>query len=108
VIYALLDVDHDRQAGIHSIPARFGEGGALRIAALLHLLAVVLLVLAGVGASVTWPYYVGVGLCAAVLVWEHATVRPGDDARIQAAFGTANGIISLVFLAGVIAEVAVA
>lgn len=108
VIYALLDVGHDRRAGIRSIPVRFGEFGAMRIAALLHLVTVALLVLAGVAASVTWPYYVGVAVCAAVLLWEHATVRPGDDARIQAAFGTANGIISLVFLAGVIAEVAVA
>jgi 4-hydroxybenzoate polyprenyltransferase len=51
---------------------------------------------------------VGVGACAVILLWEHLTVRPGDDARIQAAFGTANGVMSLVFLAGVIAEVAVA
>ena len=56
----------------------------------------------------SWPYYVGVGACAVILLWEHLTVRPGDDARIQAAFGTANGVMSLVFLAGVIAEVAVA
>lgn len=108
VIYALLDVEHDRQAGIRSIPARFGEPGALRIAAGLHVLAVILLVLAGIAASVTWPYYVGVAACALILLWEHATVRPGDDARIQAAFGTANGVMSLVFLAGVIGEVAVA
>lgn len=108
VIYALLDVEHDRQARIRSIPARFGEAGALRIAAGLHLLAVALLVLAGIAASVTWPYYVGVAACALILLWEHATVRPGDEARIQAAFGTANGVMSLVFLAGVIGEVAVA
>lgn len=108
VIYALLDVDHDRRAGIRSIPVHFGEFGALRMAAVLHLATVLLLVLAGAAASVTWPYYVGVAVCAVVLLWEHATVRPGDDARIQAAFGTANGVISLVFLAGVIAEVAVA
>ena len=108
VIYALLDVDHDRQAGVRSIPARFGEARALRIAAGLHVLAIVLLVLAGAAAGVTWPYYVGVGACALILLWEHATVRPGDEARIQAAFGTANGVMSLVFLAGVIGEVAVA
>lgn len=108
VIYALLDVAHDRRAGISSVPARFGESGALRIAAGLHVLSVLLLVLAGIAASVTWPYYVGVAACAVVLLWEHATVRPGDEARIQAAFGAANGVMSLVFLAGVIGEVAVA
>jgi 4-hydroxybenzoate polyprenyltransferase len=68
----------------------------------------VLLALAGMAASVTWPYYVGVAACGVVLAWEHLTVRPGDDARIQAAFGTANGVMSLVFLAGVIAEVGLA
>jgi 4-hydroxybenzoate polyprenyltransferase len=108
VIYALLDVDHDRAQGIRSVPARFGEGASLRVVRVLHAVTVVLLVLAGVGAGVTWPYYVGVGACALILLWEHMTVRPGDDARIQAAFGTANGVMSLVFLAGVIAEVGLA
>jgi len=108
VIYALLDVRHDRDAGIRSVPARFGEQRALQIAAGLHGVTIVLLALAGVAASVTWPYYVGVAACGVVLAWEHLTVRPGDDARIQAAFGTANGVMSLVFLAGVIAEVGLA
>jgi 4-hydroxybenzoate polyprenyltransferase len=108
IIYALLDVDHDRVAGIHSVPSRFGERGSLRAALALHVATIVLLVYAGMSAGVTWPYYVGVGACALILMWEHATVRPGDTARIQAAFGTANGVLSLVFLAGVIAEVAVA
>ncbi len=108
VIYALLDVDHDRQAGIRSIPARFGEARAVRAAAALHVLALVLLAAAGIAASVSWPYYVGVAACGVILLWEHMTVRPGDEARIQAAFGTANGVMSLVFLAGVIGEVAVA
>lgn len=108
IIYALLDVDHDRSAGIHSVPVRFGERTSLRIALALHASTIVLLSLAGLGAGVAWPYYVGVGICALILMWEHGTVRPGDDARIQAAFGTANGVMSLVFLAGVIAEVGVA
>jgi 4-hydroxybenzoate polyprenyltransferase len=56
VIYALLDVESDRVEGINSVPVRFGEARALRIAAACHVLTVVLLVLAGVAASVTWPY----------------------------------------------------
>lgn len=108
IIYALLDVDHDRTAGIHSVPARFGERPALRMAAALHVATVALLVMAGLAAAVTWPYYAGVAACAVILAWEHATARPGDEARIQKAFGTANGVLSLVFLAGVIAEVGVA
>jgi 4-hydroxybenzoate polyprenyltransferase len=108
IIYALLDIDHDRAAGIRSVPSRFGERRSLGIALGMHVGTIVLLVYAGMSAAVTWPYYVGVGVCALILMWEHATVRPGDDTRIQAAFGTANGIMSLVFLAGVIAEVALA
>lgn len=108
VIYALLDVDSDRAEGINSVPVRFGERGALRIAAACHALTVVLLVLAGIAASVTWPYYVGVAVCGGILAWEHLHVRPGDVARINAAFGTANMVMSLVFLAGVVAEVGVA
>ena len=108
VIYALLDVDSDRVEGINSVPVRFGERTSLRIAAACHVLTVVLLVLAGVAASVTWPYYVGVAACAAILAWEHLHVRPGDVARINAAFGNANMIMSLVFFVGVVAEVAVA
>lgn len=108
IIYALLDVDHDRAAGIHSVPSRFGERRSLGIALALHVGTIVFLVYAGMSAGVTWPYYVGLGVCALILMWEHATVRPGDVARIQSAFGTANGVMSLVFLAGVIAEVAVA
>ena len=108
MIYALLDVDSDRVEGINSVPVRFGERTSLRIAAACHVLTVVLLVLAGVAASVTWPYYVGVAACAAILAWEHLHVRPGDVARINAAFGNANMIMSLVFFVGVVAEVAVA
>ncbi len=108
VIYALLDVDHDRRAGIRSIPARFGERRALRIAAGLHVASLALLAWAGAAAGMSWPYYAGVAACLLVLAWEHATVRPGDDARIQAAFGTANGVMALVFLAGVIVAVGVA
>lgn len=108
VIYSLLDVDHDRTAAVRSVPARFGEQGALVIAGVVHVATVALLVLAGVAASVTWPYYLGVAIAALILAFEHLIVRPRDPARIQAAFGTANALVSLVFLAGVIAEVGLA
>ena len=108
VVYALLDVESDRREGVHSVPVRFGERRALRIAAGCHVATVALLVLAGAAASVTWPYYVAVAACAVILAWEHLHVRPGDAARINAAFGTANMAMSVVFLVGVVAEVAVA
>ncbi len=108
IIYALLDVDHDRAEGVNSVPVRFGATNALRIAAGLHGVTVVLLVLAGIAAGVAWPYYVATAICATILVWEHLHVRPGDAKRINAAFGTANMVMSLVFLVGVVAEVGLA
>ena len=108
IIYALLDVESDRAEGINSVPVRFGERTSLRMAAACHLLTVMLLVLAGIAASVTWPYYVGVAVCAGILAWEHLHVRPGDVARINAAFGNANMVMSVVFFIGVVAEVGIA
>jgi 4-hydroxybenzoate polyprenyltransferase len=105
IIYALLDVEHDRAHGIHSVPSRFGPARALWFTRALHLAAVALLVAAGAAAGAGALYMVGVALCAAVLVWENAIVRPDDHLRVQAAFGQSNGILALVFLAAVVAEV---
>jgi 4-hydroxybenzoate polyprenyltransferase len=106
VIYALLDVDFDRAHGIRSIPARFGAARALWFTRTLHLAAVGLLAGAGAAAGAGAVYFLGVAACAAVLTWENAIVAPGDPGRVQAAFGTANGVLSLLFLAFVLAEVA--
>ena len=107
IIYALMDVDFDRAYGIKSVPARFGPGPALWVTRVMHLLAVACLVVAGVLAGAGGVYLVGVAICAAVLVIENVVVAPDDEARIQAAFGTANGILALVFVAFVILDVAV-
>jgi len=106
VIYALLDVDFDRAHGIRSIPARFGPARALWFTRALHLAAAGLLAGAGAAAGAGAVYFLGVAACVAVLAWENAIVAPGDPGRVQAAFGTANGVLSLLFLAFVLAEVA--
>jgi 4-hydroxybenzoate polyprenyltransferase len=106
VIYALLDVDFDRAHGVHSIPARVGPAPALWATRALHAAAVALLWGAGALAGAGAPYMVGVAACAAILIVENLTVDPADERRVQAAFGTANVLVSLVFLAGVVAEVA--
>jgi 4-hydroxybenzoate polyprenyltransferase len=105
VIYALLDVEFDRAHGIRSIPARFGPTRALWFTRTLHLAAIALLAGAGAAAGAGAVYFLGVAACAAVLAWENAIVAPGDPGRVQAAFGTANGVLALVFLAFVLAEV---
>lgn len=105
IIYALLDIGFDRGHGIHSVPARFGPRRALLVTRVLHAAAICLLAGAGVAAGAGLVYALGVAACAAVLLYENVTVDPADQARIQAAFGTANGVLSLLFLAFVMVQV---
>lgn len=105
VIYALLDVDFDRQHGIHSIPARFGATGALWFARGSHLAAIALLAAGGLMAGAGAIYLLGIVVIAIILGYENAIVRPADPASIQKAFGSANALISVVYLAFVLAEV---
>lgn len=106
VIYALLDEDFDRQHGVHSMPARFGRVGALRITRALHVGTVAFLVAAGIAAGTGAVYFVGVAVCAAVLVYENIVVADGSPDRVKRAFGVANGVLAVVFFAFVLAEVA--
>jgi 4-hydroxybenzoate polyprenyltransferase len=105
IIYALLDIDFDRAHDVQSVPARFGEATALWFTKGLHLIAIGLLVGAGIAAGAGGWYMAGVALCAAVLIYENAIVRPGDTSRVQVAFAQSNGVLSMVFLAFTLAEV---
>jgi len=97
VLYALQDVEFDRRTGLFSIPARFGVVGSLWISGALHLGVLALLALLpriyppGLG---SW-YWVGWAGCLALLAYQHWAVRPGDLSRLNAAFFTANGVLSL-------------
>jgi 4-hydroxybenzoate polyprenyltransferase len=102
--YALFDVDVDRAQGLHSIATRFGVRGAFTGARLSHLATVAFLVAAGLGLPVGALYWTGVVAVAALLVYEHSLVRPTDLRRLDAAFFTMNGVISVVFAAFVIAD----
>ena len=104
--YALFDVDVDRAEGLHSIATRFGVRGAFAGARISHLATVACLVAAGLGLSVGALYWTGVGAVAALLAYEHSLVRPGDLRRLDAAFFTMNGVISVVFAVFVIAGAA--
>ena len=102
--YALFDVDVDRAQGLHSIVTRSGVRGAFAGARLAHLVTVVCLVVAGLGLSVGALYWVGVAAVAALLGYEHSLVRPDDLRRLDAAFFTMNGVISVAFAVFVIAD----
>jgi 4-hydroxybenzoate polyprenyltransferase len=105
LFYALFDVAVDREQGLHSWATRFGERGAFAGARALHLSTVVLLIAAGVGLHVGLLYWIGVASVAALLLYEHSLVRPGDLRRLDAAFFTMNGVISVAFFAFVLADV---
>jgi 4-hydroxybenzoate polyprenyltransferase len=102
--YALLDVDVDRRERLHSVATRFGEYGAFWGARLLHILTVALLIGAGLGLDVGVFYWLGVAAVAALLAYEHSLVRPGDLRRLDTAFFTMNGVISVAFFAFVLAD----
>jgi 4-hydroxybenzoate polyprenyltransferase len=105
LFYSLFDLEHDREQGLHSWATRFGERGVFAGARLLHVGAVALLALAGVGLGVGAAYWLGVAAVALLLGYEHSLVRPGDLRRLNAAFFTVNGVISIVFLAFVFVDV---
>jgi 4-hydroxybenzoate polyprenyltransferase len=108
LFYSLFDLEHDRAEGLHSWATRFGERGVFAGARVLHVGTVVLLAAAGVGLDVSVFYWLGVAATAALLAYEHSIVRPGDLRRLDAAFFTLNGVISVVFFAFVALDVLVA
>jgi len=104
ILYALQDVSFDRENGLYSVPAAFGEANALGIARVLHLTTVAGLALAGVGAAAGVLYFAGVLVAGLLLLYEHSLVRADDFSRLDAAFFTMNGVISIVFLGFVFTE----
>jgi 4-hydroxybenzoate polyprenyltransferase len=105
LLYALFDVDVDRAQGLHSVPARFGEAAAFTGARLLHALTVFLIVVAGLGLPVGTLYWLGTAAVALLLGYEHSLVSPRDRRRLDMAFFTMNGVISVTFFAFVLGDV---
>ena len=96
VIYACQDESVDRRLGLHSIPARWGIRGALRLSTLLHAVAIVCFAAVAHLAHLGWIYGAAVAVVAVLLAVEHAIVRPDSLARVNVAFFTLNGIVALV------------
>jgi 4-hydroxybenzoate polyprenyltransferase len=105
LFYALFDLEIDRAQGLHSFAARFGVRAAFRAARLCHLATVVALVAAGLGLSVGALYWLGVVAAAVLLLYEHSLVSPSDRTRLDMAFFTMNGVISVTVFAFVLADV---
>ena len=119
ILYALQDAEFDKRNGLHSLPSSIGVRKAINVARALHVITVLCLatVIAsdplrlaaqpdvGIAQSLLW---VGVTIAAALLVWEHRLVKPDDLSRLDAAFFTMNGIISMFFFVCVLAATVLA
>jgi 4-hydroxybenzoate polyprenyltransferase len=105
LLYSLFDLEVDRAQGLHSVAARFGPRTAFLGARWCHAGTVGCLALAGLGLSVGVFYWLGVAAVAALLTYEHTLVSPTDWRRLDAAFFTMNGVISVTFFSFVVADV---
>ena len=99
VVYACLDADFDRGAGLHSIPARLGRPASLLLARAFHVLAFAGFAWTGWRFGLGAPYAVGLVAAGAALAYEHAIVSPRDLSRIQVSFLTMNGVVSVALFA---------
>jgi 4-hydroxybenzoate polyprenyltransferase len=104
ILYALQDEEFDRAEHLHSVPVMFGRRTSLAIARVLHVVTIVALAAVGMAVPVGWLYAAGVCVAAALLLYEHSLVRGDDLSRLDAAFFTMNGVISLTFFGFVLAE----
>ncbi len=104
LIYATQDTDHDRRAGLHSFPARYGNEAALRLARILHSLSWILLGTFGLASNFGWPFTTGWLLVGATLLWEHRAAQGSDTASINQAFFQANTIVGALVLLTICAE----
>jgi 4-hydroxybenzoate polyprenyltransferase len=98
VLYACQDVEFDREAGLFSMPKRFGIARALLIARAMHVGVVGLLSWLAASFGLPWPAWAGIVVVAALLGYEHSLVKANDLSKLNAAFFTVNGYISMLFL----------
>jgi len=104
VLYACQDFEHDRKAGLHSIPAAIGIPGAFWVSNTMHAAALALLVLLVKVFALGPPAWIGIAVVAGLLLYEHLIVSPNDLRRLNAAFFTMNGVIAILFFASIAAD----
>jgi 4-hydroxybenzoate polyprenyltransferase len=97
IIYALQDETFDREHKLNSIPVLLGTKRALNFSKIIHSLCIVCIVLAGFVGHFNLVYWIGVILFTGLIIYQHSIVKPNDLSRVNIAFGTTNGIASVVF-----------
>jgi 4-hydroxybenzoate polyprenyltransferase len=100
LIYACQDTEFDRDAGLHSIPARLGIPFALHLSSVLHVITCASLVAVGLAVHASFAYWTAVALAAVLLAWEHSIVSPRDLSRVNLAFFTLNGWVGVALFVG--------
>ncbi len=95
ILYAFQDIEFDRRYGLHSVPVRFGVGRSLRISRACHFLTWTLLLLTGISFGMSALFYIGLGVTALLLLYEHSLVKPDDLSKLNKAFFDMNGYISI-------------
>lgn len=98
VIYATQDAEYDKNAGLYSIPSYFGIAKALLIAKAFHIISFLALVALFFTSPLGWLYFIGVLIAGAIMVYEHSLVSADDLSKVDVAFFTMNGILSIVML----------
>lgn len=105
IFYAMQDRDFDLRENLHSIPARFGIHASLTLTKLFHLISICLFCWAGLRLNLGFFYFAGVFIAGALLAYENSLVKPNDLSKLNVAFFTMNGIISVVVFSFAAAEV---
>jgi 4-hydroxybenzoate polyprenyltransferase len=98
VLYACQDIDYDQRAELFSVPRKFGIANALLIARGMHAAVIALLGWLAFSFGLPWPAWAGIAVVAALLAYEHSLVKAHDLSKLDAAFFTVNGYISMLFL----------
>lgn len=97
IFYSLQDVEFDREQRLNSVPAALGVERAIRVARLMHGVSIAALSAVGLAVSAGGWYWAGIAIAGALLVYEHSLVDPADLSKLDAAFFTMNGMISITF-----------
>lgn len=105
IIYALQDDAFDRENNLHSLPVRLGRERGLLFSSVLHAVAAVLVIIAGIYGDFHWVYWLGASMFIGMLVYQHLLVKPDDLRKVNIAFMTANGIASCIYAVFVIGAI---
>ena len=105
IIYSCQDAEYDRSAGLNSVPAHFGLESALVISSFCHVVTSIMFLMGGWAAGLGWPYYVVWAVVSGVLYWEHSIISADDMSRVNMAFFTMNGFISVLVFIGAVAGI---